>query len=122
MKSFFAEVEVKTSDGETLKLVCNFFAIDFIERLTGQSIQHILPQLDADGQQSLVVKVLLGLLRHRHEEMDIDTAAAIAFGPDKGKVALAMGEAISRAFTFEEAKDKNPPERRGRSRSTAENG
>lgn len=122
MKPFFAEVEVKTGDGETLTLVCNFFAIDCIERVTGQSIQHILPQLDADGQQSLIVKVLWSLLRHKHEGIDLDEAAAIAFGPDKGKVALAMGKAISRAFTFEEAKDKNPPERRGRSRSTAENG
>jgi hypothetical protein len=120
MKSFFAEVEVPT-DGEPLRLVCNFLAIDCIESLAGEKMQDILPQL-ADPPQSLAVKVLWGLLRHRHEGITLDEAAAIAFGPDKGKVALAMGEAISRAFSFEEAKDANPPERRGRSRSSEKSG
>lgn len=112
MKSFFAEVEVQADD-QPLKLVCNFLAIDCIESVTGEKMQAILPQL-VDPPQSLAVKVLWGLLRHRHEGITLDEAASIAFGPDKGKIALAMGEAISRAFTFGEAKDENPPKRRGR--------
>lgn len=121
MKPFFAEVEVE-ANGETLKLVCNFLAIDCIESVTGEKMQEIIPQL-GDPSQSLAVKVLWGLLRYRHEGVSLDEAASITFGPDKGKVAIAMGEAISRAFTFDEkAKGENPPERRGRSRSFEKNG
>jgi hypothetical protein len=120
MQPFFAEVDVEV-DGQTLKIVCNFGAIDFIERVTGEKMQEIIPQL-ADPSQSLAVKVLWGLLRYRWEGVTVDDAAALAFGPDKGKIAIAMGEAISRAFSFEEAKDENPPVRRGRSRSIGKSG
>lgn len=106
MKPFFAEVPVETADGP-LTLVCNFRAIDCIEGLAGEKFQDILSQLD-DPPQSLAVKVLWGLLRHKHEGISLDETAAIAFGPDKAVIAIAMGEAISRAFTFGEAKDENP--------------
>jgi len=121
MRPFYAEVEVET-DGEKLKLVCNFYAIDCIERVTGEKMQEILPQL-FDPPQSLAVKVLWGLLRHHHEGITLDDAAAYAFGPDKVKFALAIGEAIDRAFNFgEKAKDKNPPKRRGPSKTSSGNG
>lgn len=116
MKPFYAEIQVGIGD-ETLTLVCNFLAIDCIESVTGLKMQDVLPQL-ADPPQALAVKVLWGLLRHHHDGVTLDEAAAHAFGPHKGAVALAMGETISRAFDFsEEAKDENPPVRRGRSRS-----
>lgn len=115
-KPFYAEVEVQAGD-ETLNLVCNFLAIDCIESLTGLKMQDVLGQL-IDPPQSLAVKVLWALLRHRHDGVSLDQAAAYAFGPDKGRIGLAMGDVINKAFDFsEKEKEENPPMRRGRSRS-----
>src|SRR5687768_8166297 len=114
MRSFYHEGQVEV-DGETLHLVCNFRAIDAIESLTEQKMTDILPQL-VDPPFALVGKVLWGLLREKHENVTLDEAAGVGFGPDGAKVGLVMGDVLRRAFNIgEEAKDENPPKRRGRS-------
>lgn len=121
MRNFFHEGQVEV-EGETLHLVCNFRAIDCIESVTGEKMTDILPQL-ADPSFSLVGKVLWGLLREKHEGVTLDQAAGVGFGPEGDKVGLVMGDVLRRAFNIgEEEKDKNPPERRGRSKTSAKNG
>jgi hypothetical protein len=117
MRSFFHEGQVEV-EGETLHLVCNFRAIDCIESVTGEKMSDILPQL-VDPPFSLVGKVLWGLLRETHEGVTLDQAAGVGFGPDGAKVGLVMGDVLRRAFNIgEEAKGKNPPKRRGASKTS----
>lgn len=117
MRPFYHEGQVEV-EGETLHLVCNFRAIDVIESVTEQKMSDILPQL-VDPPHALVGKVLWGLLREKHEGVTLDEAAGVGFGPDGAKVGLVMGDVIRRAFNIgEEAKDKNPPKRRGASKTS----
>lgn len=120
MRSFYHEGQVEV-EGETLHLVCNFRAIDVIESVTGESMDAILPKL-AQSNYSLAAKVLWGLLREKHEGITLDEAAGVAFGPHSAKVGIEMGDVLRRAFNLGEAKGKNPPERRGRSKSSEKNG
>ncbi len=113
MRSFYNEGMVE-SDGEQLTLVVNFRTIDVIESLTGQTMDEVLPQL-ADPSHSLAAKVLWAMLREKHEGVTLDQAAGVAFGPDGAAIGLVMGDVLRRAFNIgEEAKDENPPKRRGR--------
>jgi hypothetical protein len=116
MKSFYHEGQVEV-DGETLHLVCNFRAIDCIESVTGEKMSNILPQL-VDPPFSLVGKVLWGLLREKHQDVTLDQAAGVGFGEDGSKVGLVMGDVLRRAFNIGEAKDENPPKRRGASKTS----
>jgi hypothetical protein len=117
MRPFYHEGQVEV-DGETLHLVCNFRAIDVIESLTGQKMTEILPQL-LDPPHALVGKVLWGMLREKQENITLDEAAGVAFGPEGDKVGLVLGDVLRRAFNLgEEAKGQNPPKRRGRSKTS----
>ena len=120
MRSFYHEGQVEV-DGETLHLVCNFRAIDVIESVTGEKMSDILPQL-VDPPYALVGKVLWGLLREKHDGITLDQAAGVGFGPSAALVGVVVADVLQRAFNIGEAKDKNPPKRRGRSKNTAENG
>jgi hypothetical protein len=123
MKPFWHEGQV-VADGETLTLVCDFYAIDVIESLTEQKMDNILPQMVAPPH-SLAVKVLWGLLRRKHEGVTLDEAAGALLGPECITVSAAMGDLLRRAFNIgeePEAKDKNPTKRRGRSQSSGKNG
>ena len=123
MKSFWHEGQVEV-DGETLTLVCDFYAIDVIESLTGQGMDEILPQM-VTPSHSLAVKVLWGLLRRKHEGITLDEAAGALFSSRENtvKVSAVMGDVLRRAMNVgEEAKDENPPRRRGRSKSSGKNG
>jgi hypothetical protein len=124
MRAFNAEGTVQTADGEKLTLVCDFSTIDVVEGITGEKWDDILPQL-VDPPRALLVKVLYGLLRKRHEGITLDEAAGVMFDKNRAAVMAVMGDVIRRACNFvedEEAKDENPPKRRGRSRSSAKNG
>jgi len=118
MRSFYHEGQIEV-DGETLHLVCNFRAIDVIEAVTGEKMSNILPQL-VDPPMSLAGKVLWGLLREKHEGVTLDEAAGVAFGPEGAAIGVVMGDVLRRAFNIggEEAKDQNPPMRRGRSKTS----
>jgi hypothetical protein len=118
MRPFYHDGQVEV-DGEKLDLVLNFRAIDVIEGVTGEKMSEILPQL-ADPPFALVGKVLWGMLREKHEGVTLDEAAGVAFGPRGAQVGLVMADVLKRAFNLggEEEKDKNPPKRRGRSKTS----
>lgn len=116
MRAFYNEAQVEV-EGEQLTLVLNFRAIDVIESVTDEKMTDILPQL-VDPPMALVGKVLWALLREKHEGVTLDQAAGVGFGPDGSKVGLVMGELLGRAFAIGEAKDKNPPKRRGASKTS----
>ena len=117
MRPFYHEGQLQV-DGETLHLVCNFRAIDVIESVTAQKMSEILPQL-TDPSYTLVGKVLWGLLREKHEDVTLDDAAGVAFGPSGPAVGVVMGDVLSRAFNIgAEAKGANPPKRRGASKTS----
>lgn len=116
MRSFYNEQDVVV-EGEKLTLVLNFRAIDVIESVTGEKMTDILPQL-TDPPMSLVGKVLWGLLREKHEGVTLDEAAGVGFGPDGAKVGQAMADLLTRGFNIGEAKAKNPPKRRGASKTS----
>jgi hypothetical protein len=124
MRSFYAEGQLETKDGEKLTLVCDFYTIDVVQGVTGENWDDILPRLFT-GDRALFVKVLYGLLRKRHEEVTMDEAAAVSFDCDQVVLGATVMDVIRRACnlaTGEEAKDKNPPQRRGRSKSSGKNG
>jgi hypothetical protein len=114
MRSFYHEGQVEV-EGETLHLVCNFRAIDTIEGVTGLKMSDILGQL-IDPPHALVGKVLWGLLREKHEGVTLDQAAGVGFGEHGAEVGLVMGDVLRRAFNIGEAKGKNPPKPRGKSK------
>lgn len=118
MRSFYNEGHVNIGDGEQLHLVLDFRAIDIIESLTGQSMDQILPQL-ASPTHSLVTKVLWAMLREKHEGVTLDQAMGVVVDPKYGAAAgLVVGDLLRRAYNLGEAKDKNPPKRRGRSKTS----
>lgn len=134
MRAFFAEGQFTTEDDETLTLVCDFSTIDVVEGVTEQSWDEVLPQVfptfrpgeePAPGSRALAVKLLYGLLRKRHESITLNEAAAVSY--DRNSIVLwaTVGDVIRRACNIddgEEAKDENPPKRRGRSKASEKNG
>lgn len=120
MRPFYHEGQVEV-EGETLHLVCNFRAIDVIESVTGEKMDAVLPQL-ADPPFALVGKVLWALLREKHENVTLDEAAGVGFGPHGAAVGLVMGDVLRRAFNIGGQEDENPPKRRGRSKTSSKSG
>ena len=116
MRSFYNEQDVEV-EGEKLTLVLNFRAIDVIETITGEKMTDILPQL-AEPPMSLAGKVLWALLREKHENVTLDQAAGVGFGPEGAKVGMAMAELLMRGFSTKEEKGENPPKRSGASKSS----
>lgn len=123
MRPFFAEGLIETEDGDKLTLVCDFYTIDVVEQITGESWDEILPQL-ASPPRALAVKVLYGLLRKRHPETTLDDAAGVSF--DKNQIAIwaVMGDVIRRACNFASDDEDKPAKKKpsGRSRASAKNG
>lgn len=121
MKPFNAEGVFETQAGEKLTLVCDFYAIDIAQQVAELSWDDIVERFLTD--RVLAVKVLYALLRRKHAGVTIDEAADVSF--DKNQIALwaIMGDVVRRACNIDqEAKDENPPKRRGRSRSSAKSG
>lgn len=124
MRPFYADGSIENEDGDKLTLVCDFYTIEIVEEITGQNWDDIIPQL-INPPRALAVKVLYGLLRKRHEGITLDEAAGLSY--DKNAIAIwaVMGDVIRRACNFadgEEAKEENPPKRRGRSKPSEGNG
>lgn len=126
MKPFYHEGQVE-AEGEKLILVCDLYAIDCIESITGQSWDDILPQLE-NPPNALLTKILWGFLRRKHEGVTLDEAAGVAFGPDKVAVGLVLGDVLRRACNIPaEAESTDAPaapkkKSNGRSRSSAKTG
>lgn len=122
MRAFFNEADVEIADGEILHIVLDFRAIDVIESLTGESMDNVLPQL-ASPPHSLAAKMLWAMLREKHEGISLNEAMGVVVDPTYGpRVGMKMGELLNRAYDLGEAKDENPPKRRGRSRSSGKSG
>lgn len=122
MRSFYAEGSAETDDGEKLTLVCDFYAIDVVEQITGQSWDDILPQL-ANPPRTLAVKVLYGLLRKRHQGITLDEAAGVSFGKNQAEIGLVMGDVIRRACNIGGEEETGPKKKPvGRSKVSAESG
>lgn len=124
-KPFYHEGHAEV-DGEKLHLVCDFYAIDVIESITGERMDDILPQM-VSPSHSLAVKVLYGLLRRAHEGLDLDDVAGFMFSSRENcaRISAVMGDVLRRAMNVGEepkAKDENPPKRRGRSKGSAKTG
>ena len=124
MRPFYHEGYVEV-EGETLHLVCNFRMIDVAESITGEKMSDILPQL-SKPPHALIGKVLWAMLREKHEEVTLDEAAGVGFGESGAMVGYVMGDVLRRAFNLgekkPEEKGKNPPRRRGRSKTSSESG
>jgi hypothetical protein len=124
MRSFFAEGQAKTSDGETLTLVCDFYTIDVVESITGQNWDEIIPQL-VSPPRALAVKVLYGLLRKRHESITLDEAAGVSYDANSLEIWAAMGDVIRRACNIgepDEADEGAKKKPAGRSKSSVKSG
>lgn len=115
-KPFYHEQAV-VIDGEALRLVINFRALDAIETLTGQDFDTSLVELQSGkARTGLICKVVWGLLREHHPEMTIDQATSLVFGEIGVTVGVALQSLLEAAFPVaEEAKGENPPKRRGAS-------
>lgn len=125
MRSFYAEGSVKTSEGETLSLVCDFYALDIIEQITGQDWDDIIPQLGPTCNRGLAVKVLYGFLRRKHDGITMDEAAAISYDENSLAIWTVVGDIIRRACNIADDELEGEPSKKkpdGRSQSSAKNG
>jgi hypothetical protein len=118
VQSFWHEGQVQVGE-ETLHLVFNFRSIDVIEGITGRKMPDIIPDM-VDPSQSLAVKFLYGMLVEKRPGITLDEAAYLGLGEHDAAIGLVMADVIRRAYprAFGEAKDKNPPKRRGASKSS----
>lgn len=119
LKPFYHEQAV-TIDGETLRLVINFAAIDATEHLLGKPFPAVLEAFSQPVQPLGVLgKVVWGLLREHHPEVSLDQAASLLFGENGLRVGAAVSLLLNAAFPAAEegkAKAKNPRKPRGASK------
>jgi hypothetical protein len=127
MLTAFYDEEIISVGEDTLTLAIDFRAIDFIEHIAGESgtitpMPNVVAMLFADPPPlSLAGKVLRGLLLRHHEDVSLDQCAGLMFGEHGNRVARAMFGLITRAMNLEtpkEEKGKNPPKRRGASKTS----
>ena len=122
--SFYVEETVKL-DGGVLRLAINFRALTAIEGLAERGMDDLLPALlTGTAPLNVIGKVLWGLMREHHPDSTLDDAAGLMFDKDTHvPVALAINALLMRAFHIEtEAKGKNPPKRRGTSKTSSRRG
>jgi hypothetical protein len=129
IQAFLHEEVVKVGQ-DTLRLVLNFRALDAIESETQRPFDTILGQLTTRGAvppTSLVSRVVWGLLRQHHADVDIDQAAGLVNGPDAPAIGVAMGKLFETAFPRAQpvdpkAKPANPRKPRGASKPSSSRG
>jgi hypothetical protein len=111
-------------DGETLRLVINFAALDATESLLHpRNYADILDELGSGAApKSLEAKVVWGLLREHHPALGLDEATSLIFGETGIMVGVAVSKLLEAAFPEADpkakAKGKNPPKRRGASKTS----
>jgi hypothetical protein len=129
IQAFRHEEVVKIGD-DALRLVLNFRALDAIESETQRPFDTILSQLTARGAvppTSLVSRVVWGLLREHHADIDIDQATGLTNGADASAIGVAMGKLFETAFPRAaapdpKAKPANPRKPRGASKPSSSRG
>jgi len=118
--SFYEEEQVKL-DGGVLRLAINFRALGAIETIVELGMDKILPEvLTGAAPLNVLGKVLWGMMREHHPDSTMEDAAGLMFNRATSvPVGLAMNALLVRAFNIEpEAKAKNPPKRRGASKTS----
>jgi hypothetical protein len=121
VKPFYAEQAVEV-EGETLRLVIDFEAIDATETLLGITYPSVLQALGQNDDPPLgfTAKVVWGLLRKHHPQMTPDHAMAMMWGESGVKVGIAVQKLMEAAFPVAEApKDDKPRPQRRRGASKA---
>ncbi|MEG3177052.1 hypothetical protein U1872_12490 [Sphingomonas sp. RB3P16] len=129
LHAFYHEEAVKVGD-EVLRLTLDFRALDAIESHTNRAFDEILHQLTARRAvppNSLVARVVWGLLRTHHPEVDIDQAMGVVNGPSAGAVGIAMGTLFEKGFPRAKpgdakAKPAHPRKPRGASKPSSSHG
>jgi hypothetical protein len=114
----FCHEQAVVIDGETLRLVLDFRAIDATEQLLGKGYDAILDELQKpEATLGFQGKVLWGLLREHHPELSFDQILTLQMGENGLTMGLALQKLLEAAFpTADKAKAENPPKRRGASR------
>lgn len=129
LHAFYHEEAVKVGE-EALRLTLDFRALDAIESHTGRAFDDVLRQLTASGTappHSLAARVVWGLLRTHHPEIDIDQAMGLVTGPSTGVLGIAIGTLIEKAFprampADAKAKPAHPRRPRGASKTSSSPG
>lgn len=123
----FAPEEQVEAFGETYTLRLDFRAISVIEGALDMPLKDVCVHLRGGNPPvGLLSRVLWATLREWNPEVTIDQALSIVM--DRSKAAVQFGMALDalleRAFPLatEDRKKANPPRRRGRSKTSAENG
>ena len=122
VRPFYHEQRVEV-EGEPLRLVLNFGAIDAAESILAPlTFDQIIGQM-LDGSASLATqaRVIWGLLREHHPELSIDQATAVVVGSNNVAIGVAVGNLIQAAFPLKSDKEEtgaNPPKPRGASRNS----
>jgi hypothetical protein len=123
MLTAFYDEEVVSVGEDTLRLAIDFRAIDLIEHQCGEDgaiapMPDVVEMLFADQPpRGLLGKVLWSLLRRHHSDISLDVAVGLMFTQHGAGLVIAIRSLIVRAMNFGdvEAKDENPPPRRGAS-------
>jgi hypothetical protein len=119
--AFGEEEQVELAD-ETLTLRLDFAAITRIEGALDMPMNLIAAHVRSPHPQLRIIgQVLWSLLREHHPEFTLDQAAGLMFAKaqDGAKMGFALDALLERAFPIaEDRKPKNPPKRRGRSKSS----
>ena len=123
----FAPEEQVEAFGETYTLRLDFRAISVIEGALEMSFPLVVANIRGGSPSfGMLSRVLWARLREWNPEVTIDQALAIVMdgGKDGAKFGAALDALLGRAFPITEDREKpNPPKRRrGRSKTSAENG
>jgi hypothetical protein len=128
MLTAFYDEEVVTLGEDTLRLACDFRAIDLMEHTIGNSdaitpATEIVRYMLGGGEIpiSISCKVLYALLQRHHEGVSYDVCMGVIGGEHSTRVALAVQTLLKRSFGYGEAvkaKAKNPRARRGASKTS----
>jgi len=125
--TFYNEEVVKVGD-DTLRLVLDFQALDAIERETKRPFDGILQELTSGAEtaaSALSSRVLWGLLRRHHPDLDIGQATWLVNSASAPALGIAMGGLFESAFPRADppkpgkVKPAHPRKPRGASKATS---
>ena len=122
LTAFYDEEFVEAGE-DKLRLAIDFRAIDIIEGLVEEPMPTVLVRLfTPPAPIALSGKVLWALLQRHHEGVTLDEACGLMFHKEHGpRTGHAIDKLLSRAFNLVDepkAKAKNPPKRRGASKTS----
>lgn len=128
--TFYHEEVVKVGD-DTLRLSLDFLALDAIERETQRPFDGILQELTSGAEtpaNALSSRVVWGLLRTHHPDIDIGQATWLANSPSNVALGVAIAKLLESAWPRAEvpkpgqAKPAHPRKPRGALKRTSSPG